>query len=91
VTVCTHGRECLFGHVVNGQMRLNDAGEIVRHCWEDIPTHFSHAVLDAFVIVPNHVRGIVAIRCRGEASDFHRSSNTRMGIDGCFAPTGNRP
>ena len=36
VTICTRKRECLLGHAVNGEMRLNDAGEIARRCWEDL-------------------------------------------------------
>ena len=70
VTVCTYQRECLFGHVVNGEMRLNDAGEIARRCWEDIPDHFPLVELDAFVIMPNHVHGIILITesCTGEKS-----------------------
>jgi REP-associated tyrosine transposase len=68
VTVCTRDRACLFGHVVNGEMRLNDAGEIARRCWEDIPHHFSVVELDAFVIMPNHIHGVIVIQGRGEAS-----------------------
>lgn len=68
VTVCTRERECLFGHVVNGEMRLNEAGEIAQRCWENIPHHFPLVELDAFVIMPNHFHGIVVIGCRGEAS-----------------------
>jgi putative transposase len=68
VTACTWQRECLFGHVVDGEMRLNEAGEIARRCWEDIPDHFPLVESDAFVIMPNHVHGIIMIRCRGEAS-----------------------
>jgi REP element-mobilizing transposase RayT len=68
VTICTRDRECLFGHMVNGEMRLNDAGEIARRCWEGIPDHFPSVELDAFVIMPNHVHGIIVIHRRGEAS-----------------------
>jgi len=68
VTICTYQRECVFGHVVNGEMRLNDAGEIARRCWEDIPRHFLLIELDALAVMPNHVHGIIVIRCRGEAS-----------------------
>jgi putative transposase len=70
VTICTRDRECLFGHVVNGEIRLNDAGEIARRCWEDIPDHLSRVVLDAGIIVPNHIHGIIVVResRRGEAS-----------------------
>ena len=68
VTLCARDRACLFGDVVNDEMRLNDAGEIARRCWEDVPHHFPLVELDAFIIMPNHVHGIIAIRCRGEAS-----------------------
>jgi putative transposase len=68
VTVCTRDRECLFGHVVNGEMHLNDAGEIARRCWEDIPHHFPLVELDAFAVMPNHVHGIIVIQGRGEKS-----------------------
>jgi putative transposase len=70
VTICTRDRECLFGHAVNGEMHSNDAGEIARRCWEDIPHHLPLVELDAFVVMPNHVHGMVVIRepCRGEAS-----------------------
>jgi REP element-mobilizing transposase RayT len=61
VTICTQGRVCLFGEVVDGAMRLNEFGEMVRGCWLAIPDHFPHVALDAFVIMPNHVHGIVWI------------------------------
>ena len=75
VTICTRDRECLFGHVVNGEMRLNDAGRMVRSVWEGLPDRFSGMELDAFVVMPNHVHGIIAIHGRGKASavPFHVS------------------
>jgi len=75
VTVCTRDRACLFGHVVNGDMHLNEAGETAQRCWEDIPHHFPHAALDAMAIMPNHVHGVIVITeppptppSKGEAS-----------------------
>jgi putative transposase len=72
VTVCTRDRACLLGEIVHGEMRLNEAGEIARRHWEDIPHHFLHVVLDAMAIMPNHVHGVIVIRdsCRGEASSL---------------------
>lgn len=61
VTICTQDRACLFGDVVNGNMRLNVLGQIVDQCWRGIPAHGEHAVLDAFVVMPNHIHGIIAI------------------------------
>jgi REP element-mobilizing transposase RayT len=61
VTICTYDREGLFGHVVDGHMVLNACGEMVRACWREIPDHFPHVALDAFVVMPNHVHGILWI------------------------------
>ncbi len=61
VTICTHNREPLFGRVVDGEMVLNAFGEIVWACWGEIPDHFPHVELDAFVVMPNHVHGIIWI------------------------------
>ena len=61
ITLCTQDRACLFGKVVNGEMRLNDAGRMVLAEWNMLPERFPHVVLDAFVVMPNHVHGIVVI------------------------------
>ena len=61
VTICTQGRACLFGEVVDGEMRLNDAGRMVVAEWERLPALFPNVVLDAFVVMPNHIHGIVIL------------------------------
>jgi len=61
ITLCTQDRACLFGKVVNGEMRLNDAGRMVLAEWNRLPERFPHLVLDAFVVMPNHVHGILVI------------------------------
>jgi len=61
VTVCTKNRECLFGDVVAGEMRLNAVGKVILECWENISAHFPHVALDAVAIMPNHVHGILFI------------------------------
>jgi REP element-mobilizing transposase RayT len=68
VTICTRDRECLFDHMVNGEMRLNEAGHAAQQCWMDIPDHFPQVVLDEAIIMPNHIHGIIVIHRRGEAS-----------------------
>src|ERR1700749_2799448 len=62
VTVCTKDRECLFGEISDGKMQLNKFGEIVKHTWDELPDHYSSVALDAFVIMPNHIHGIIGIR-----------------------------
>ncbi|MBZ0281451.1 MAG: transposase [Anaerolineae bacterium] len=61
ITLCTHDRGWLFGDILNEHMRLNGCGEIVQQCWLDIPAHFPHVSLDAFVVMPNHFHGIIII------------------------------
>ena len=59
VTICVADRACVFGEVVDGEMRLSRRGMIARDCWLDIPNHHPHVELDEFVIMPNHLHGIV--------------------------------
>jgi len=61
ITICTQDRACLFGDVVDGEMRLNDAGRVAQQCWRQIPAHFPNVELDEFVVMPNHVHGILVI------------------------------
>jgi hypothetical protein len=61
VTLCTKARQCLFGDVIKGEMRLNSLGYIAFTCWQAIPNHFPHVELDAFVLMPNHLHGILVI------------------------------
>lgn len=68
VTICTKHRECVLGNVAGGRIALTRIGEIVRRCWCELPRRFPHLDLDAFVIMPNHLRGIVVLTGRGEAS-----------------------
>jgi putative transposase len=63
ITVCIHDRkQKLFGDVVGGIMNANDCGHAVRHCWNDLLSHYPHIQLDEFAIMPNHVHGIIIIR-----------------------------
>ena len=61
VTICTKDRACLFGEMANGEAVMNVFGEIVRECWNGLPRHYGHVGVDAFVVMPNHVHGIVMV------------------------------
>jgi putative transposase len=61
VTLCTYQRECLFGVIVEGEMILNELGVVANECWRAIPEHFSHVELGAYVVMPNHMHGIIVI------------------------------
>ena len=61
ITICTKGRENIFGIIEHGIMLLNQYGRIVEQCWFDLPNHYFNLILDAFVIMPNHLHGIMII------------------------------
>lgn len=66
VTICTQKGGWLFGTIVDGNMRLNNGGTIAQACWVKVPAHFSHIALDVFVVMPNHVHGILSIADRAD-------------------------
>ncbi len=59
LTICYHDRESIFGAIDAGYMILNDAGKFVAHIWQSLPNRFPNLTLDAFVVMPNHVHGIL--------------------------------
>ena len=61
VTMVCQNRENLFGDIKNGKMFLNDAGKMIETWWQKIPEKFPHAEIDEFVIIPNHLHGILSI------------------------------
>jgi REP element-mobilizing transposase RayT len=61
VTICTHGRQPLLGAVDRGQMVLTAAGDIVTACWQRIPCKYPAIGLDAMVVMPDHLHGILFI------------------------------
>jgi len=61
VTICTEGRECLFGEVVDGKMVLNDGGQMVQAVWSEMPVNYSGVEIDQFIAMPNHIHGIIVL------------------------------
>ena len=61
ITICTKYMEHMFGSVNNGRMILSEIGNIVDKYWQDIPNHFSSVKLDEYIIMPNHIHGIIII------------------------------
>lgn len=59
VTVCVHNRQCLFGKVVGAEVALNPVGAMVSRAWAQIPTRLAGWQNDVFVVMPNHLHGIL--------------------------------
>jgi REP element-mobilizing transposase RayT len=61
VTICVQNREHLLGEVVNGKMELSISGRIVKNTWENLPKHFKDVKLYDYIIMPDHIHGIICI------------------------------
>jgi REP element-mobilizing transposase RayT len=61
VTICTKNKFRYFGEIENGNLILNEIGLIAHTYWVEIPQHFNHVSLDEFVIMPDHIHGIISI------------------------------
>jgi putative transposase len=61
VTICTQGRLCLFGEIAGDEMRLSEAGRMVEYWWCELPNRYMTVNLAEFVVMPNHLHGIIVI------------------------------
>src|SRR5260370_480672 len=61
VTICARERSCVFGSVADGTLVPAALGRLVRECWVAIPQHFPVVTLDEFVIMPNHLHGVITL------------------------------
>ena len=61
VTIVTKDRACLFAEIVDGEIRMNDAGRMIEQWWFELKRKFSTVETDEFVVMPNHFHGIVII------------------------------
>jgi putative transposase len=59
ITLVTIDRQCVFGEVVESSVRLSRTGEIIAATWRDIPAHYAKVTLDEFVVMPNHLHGVL--------------------------------
>jgi len=90
VTVCTQNRECLFGEIKNREMVLNEIGKMVQTVWDEIPQFYPGVEIDAFVIMPNHVHGIIVLtdtQCESVGAGPRACPSPKTGQPQGVAPT----
>jgi REP element-mobilizing transposase RayT len=61
ITICTDNMECLLGNIKSGKVELTNIGEKAQQFWSEIPLHFKNIKLDEYIIMPNHIHGILMI------------------------------
>ena len=76
VTICAAKRRNIFGKIEEGRAVLSTIGDIVRTCWVQIPEHFPATTLKEFVVMPNHLHGIIALTVRARLHRALRSEGT---------------
>src|SRR5262245_39018810 len=78
VTICTRNRECLFGAVTDNEVRLTDSGRFASVAWKELPFRFPIVSLDSFVVMPNHIHGIIIVGAQfiAPASTPHNHQDT---------------
>lgn len=84
VTLLSQNRVCLFGEVENGEIKLSKIGQLVIDCWYGIPKMFNNIELDEFVLMPNHLHGILLINeapGKGEAFSDMNTSQHVLGLE----------
>ena len=61
VTIVAQGGACLFGEVLDAQMRPNEAGRMVKEVWQGLSLRFAGVEVGSIVVMPNHMHGIIAL------------------------------
>jgi REP element-mobilizing transposase RayT len=86
ITICTYHREEVFGAIVDGTIELNELGKIVVKHWQWLSTQYSYVTLDEWVVMPNHLHGVLAI------TDTSRRGGSRTAPTNhcCGTPTPNQ-
>ena len=92
ITICTNDREHYFGEIENNEMIFNVIGKLAEQYWFEIPNHFPGIGLDNFVVMPNHVHGILIIERKkdfGEKDNIEEGMNVgnAEGMTNCMAET----
>lgn len=77
ITICTQNRIHYFGEIENGEMKMSRIGIIADVLWHEIKNHFKHIELGAFVVMPNHIHGIIMI-CE---NDIENRNSVGVDID----------
>jgi putative transposase len=80
VTICTENKICYFGNINDGEMHLSDLGQLANKYWLEIENKFPFAILEDFVVMPNHIHGIINID-KKLISDDRRDAIYRVSFD----------
>jgi putative transposase len=75
--MCVRNRSCLFDEVSNGEVKLNDAARLVQAAWNELPKRFAKLEIDKFIVMPNHIHGILIVGAHS-LRPLHYGTTTTM-------------
>ena len=81
ITICTNKRQMFFGDIINDKMRPTKIGKIVKNFWFEIPNKFQFAEIDEFILMPNHIHGIIFLN-RIPSAKSNINTNKKGGFVG---------
>lgn len=61
ITICTRDRSPVLAHIIDGEIHLSEIGKIVKEQWHNLKNRFPNVEIDEFVVMPNHIHGIIVI------------------------------
>ena len=78
ITICTHHKKCLFGTITDGKMILNSVGQLVAHEWQKTAIIRNDILIDIFVVMPNHLHGIIILNSNDVNAEKQGVCNTPL-------------
>lgn len=89
ITICTKNRECIFGEIRNGNLMLNAYGMLAQKEWRNTETIRDNVTIDRFVVMPNHIHGIIEIKYGSVAGAYRDTPLRENGKTAFRSPSGN--
>jgi REP element-mobilizing transposase RayT len=93
ITICTKNRECYFGEIISEKIKLSNIGVLADVFWHEIKNHTKNIELHSFVVMPNHIHGILEILDENETMNHGGNDGIRRDgacrDDACIVPTKN--
>ena len=77
ITIVTQDRRCLFGEIAAGEVRLNEVGRLVADTWQWLETRYPSVLMDEYVVMPNHIHGIIVMTGEGGGTGDSRIAPTQ--------------
>ena len=80
ITICIQNKACLLGEIIDKKMVLNDAGLMIEKIWHEIPRYYEGFLIHEFIVMPNHIHGIIEISSYGSCGRTQGPSPTGLSL-----------